>query len=205
MRVATRRLRAALEIFEPCFPRKRHRKALKKVKALADALGERRDADVEIALLEGLRRGGGRRPIAVRCATLIEELRRASARGQRGARALRHAEAAEEAAAAAEEARQEGGRDAMKARRIEGLEPGRAAAPNVARIVAARLDELRGFADAALAPDAERSAARHADRRQAAALRARDLRPLPRRGGRRRRAAPPSSCSPSSATCTTAT
>ena len=54
MRVATRRLRAALEIFESCFPPKRHRKALKKVKALADALGERRDADVEIALLEGL-------------------------------------------------------------------------------------------------------------------------------------------------------
>lgn len=54
MRVATRRLRAALEVFEPCFPPKRHRKALKKVKALADALGERRDADVEIAMLEGL-------------------------------------------------------------------------------------------------------------------------------------------------------
>lgn len=54
MRVATRRLRAALEIFEPCFPRKRHRKALKKVKALADALGERRDADVEIVQLEEL-------------------------------------------------------------------------------------------------------------------------------------------------------
>lgn len=54
MRVATRRLRAALEVFEPCFPRKRHRKALKKVKALADALGERRDADVEIALFEAL-------------------------------------------------------------------------------------------------------------------------------------------------------
>lgn len=53
MRVATRRLRAALEIFEPCFPRKRHRKALKRVKVLADALGERRDLDVEIALLEG--------------------------------------------------------------------------------------------------------------------------------------------------------
>lgn len=54
MRVATRRLRAALEVFEPCFPPKRRRKALKKVKALADALGERRDADVEIAFLEGL-------------------------------------------------------------------------------------------------------------------------------------------------------
>jgi CHAD domain-containing protein len=54
MRVATRRLRAALEVFEPCFPHKRHHKALKRVKALADALGERRDADVEIAALEGL-------------------------------------------------------------------------------------------------------------------------------------------------------
>jgi len=54
MRVATRRLRAALEIFASCFPRKHHRKALKKVKALADALGERRDADVEIGLLEEL-------------------------------------------------------------------------------------------------------------------------------------------------------
>jgi len=54
MRVATRRLRAALEIFEPCFPGKRHRRALKKVKALADALGERRDIDVEIELLERL-------------------------------------------------------------------------------------------------------------------------------------------------------
>jgi CHAD domain-containing protein len=56
MRVATRRLRAALEIFEPCFPAKRHGKALKKVKALADALGERRDADVEIGILEALMR-----------------------------------------------------------------------------------------------------------------------------------------------------
>jgi CHAD domain-containing protein len=52
MRVATRRLRAALEVFEPCFPAKRRRKALKRVKALADALGERRDADVAIEFLE---------------------------------------------------------------------------------------------------------------------------------------------------------
>jgi CHAD domain-containing protein len=53
MRVATRRLRAALEVFEPCFPRKRFRKALKRVKKLADALGERRDADVELEFLTG--------------------------------------------------------------------------------------------------------------------------------------------------------
>jgi CHAD domain-containing protein len=51
MRVATRRLRAALEVCGECFPRKRLRKALKRVKALADALGERRDRDVEIEFL----------------------------------------------------------------------------------------------------------------------------------------------------------
>ena len=51
MRVATRRLRAALEVFEPCFPRKRFKATLREVKALADALGERRDRDVTIAAL----------------------------------------------------------------------------------------------------------------------------------------------------------
>jgi CHAD domain-containing protein len=51
MRVASRRLRAAMEVFEPCFPRKRFRAALKEVKAVADALGERRDRDVSIATL----------------------------------------------------------------------------------------------------------------------------------------------------------
>jgi CHAD domain-containing protein len=48
MRVATRRLRAALEIFAACFPKREHRKVLKEVKRLADALGERRDPDVAI-------------------------------------------------------------------------------------------------------------------------------------------------------------
>jgi CHAD domain-containing protein len=52
MRVATRRLRAAMEVFAPCFPSKGGRRALKEIKALADALGERRDRDVEIGFLE---------------------------------------------------------------------------------------------------------------------------------------------------------
>jgi CHAD domain-containing protein len=51
MRVATRRLRAALEVFEVCFPRKAHRTVLSEVKELADALGERRDRDVAIGFL----------------------------------------------------------------------------------------------------------------------------------------------------------
>jgi CHAD domain-containing protein len=48
MRVATRRLRAVMEIFAPAFPKSTYRTALKEVKALADALGERRDRDVAI-------------------------------------------------------------------------------------------------------------------------------------------------------------
>jgi CHAD domain-containing protein len=51
MRVATRRLRAALEIFEPCFPEMPFRETLAAVKRLADALGERRDRDVAFVSL----------------------------------------------------------------------------------------------------------------------------------------------------------
>ena len=52
MRVASRRLRAVLEIFEPCFPQGDFKTVLRDVKALADALGERRDPDVHIEDME---------------------------------------------------------------------------------------------------------------------------------------------------------
>jgi CHAD domain-containing protein len=51
MRVASRRLRAVLEIFAPCFPRTEYKGVLRDVKQLADALGERRDPDVHIDAL----------------------------------------------------------------------------------------------------------------------------------------------------------
>jgi CHAD domain-containing protein len=54
MRVATRRLRAVLEVFAPAFDRAEHRAALRDVKALADALGARRDPDVQLAALAQL-------------------------------------------------------------------------------------------------------------------------------------------------------
>jgi CHAD domain-containing protein len=83
MRVATRRLRAALEIFEPCFPAKPYAQALGEVKRLADALGERRDRDVAIAALHTFndqmaaldRRG---------VASLIEQLRTEQAEANEG-------------------------------------------------------------------------------------------------------------------------
>jgi CHAD domain-containing protein len=55
MRVASRRLRAALEVFAPCFDRDHHKALLREVKQLADALGARRDPDVQIAELKKLR------------------------------------------------------------------------------------------------------------------------------------------------------
>lgn len=54
MRVATRRLRAALEVFAPCFEAKEHRSLLKEVKTLAATLGERRDPDVAIEELKAV-------------------------------------------------------------------------------------------------------------------------------------------------------
>ncbi|HET9740456.1 MAG TPA: CHAD domain-containing protein [Solirubrobacteraceae bacterium] len=54
MRVASRRLRAVLEIFEPVFPKGDFKTVLRDVKALADALGERRDPDVHIEAMEKL-------------------------------------------------------------------------------------------------------------------------------------------------------
>jgi CHAD domain-containing protein len=74
MRVATRRLRATLEIFEPCFSRKEWKATLRGVKALADALGERRDRDVAIAALEEVRQAMPA-PDRPGVNTLIESLR----------------------------------------------------------------------------------------------------------------------------------
>jgi CHAD domain-containing protein len=56
MRVASRRLRAVLEIFAPCFPQGDYKTVLRDVKALADALGERRDPDVHIEAMEAFER-----------------------------------------------------------------------------------------------------------------------------------------------------
>ncbi len=55
MRVASRRLRAALEVYADCWPKKHHKKLLRLVKDTADALSEARDLDVQIEYLTGYR------------------------------------------------------------------------------------------------------------------------------------------------------
>ena len=106
MRVATRRLRAAMEVFEPCFPRKRFRSALKEVKALADALGERRDRDVEIEFLEGF--ADEVDPADREPSMPDRPVARGAAAGERGSGAVRRRGAAGEAAPPAGQARRGG-------------------------------------------------------------------------------------------------
>jgi hypothetical protein len=76
MRVASRRLRAALEVFATCFPKKRHRAVVADVKALTDALGARRDPDVLLEALAPLRERLGRQEqpgVAALTAALTDE------------------------------------------------------------------------------------------------------------------------------------
>ena len=56
MRVASRRLRAALRTYRSCLPRKRYRKAFSGTRAITRSLGEARDADVQIAQLKKMRK-----------------------------------------------------------------------------------------------------------------------------------------------------
>jgi CHAD domain-containing protein len=91
MRVATRRLRAALEIFRPSLDGKRAARTLVEVKALAAALGERRDRDVQLDLLvrlQGETTGAERRAVELLAHELRDEQRLAT---RRLAKALRHA------------------------------------------------------------------------------------------------------------------
>jgi CHAD domain-containing protein len=54
MRVASRRLRAALPLFRTCFPEKQYRKWMAELTKITRALGEARDADVQITFLQKL-------------------------------------------------------------------------------------------------------------------------------------------------------
>jgi CHAD domain-containing protein len=56
MRVASRRLRAALRTFRSCLPRKRYRKIFSGTRAITRSLGEARDADVQISQLKKMRK-----------------------------------------------------------------------------------------------------------------------------------------------------
>jgi CHAD domain-containing protein len=81
MRVATRRLRAALEVFAPALDHRRGKRALHGVKVLAEALGERRDRDVQLEALEelGAATGGAeRRAVEILIGELREEQQNAN-------------------------------------------------------------------------------------------------------------------------------
>src|SRR3712207_3124438 len=92
MRVASRRLRAVLEIFAPCFPQADFKTVLRDVKDLADALGERRDPDVHIEDMEELE-SHVQAAFRPGLEALVERLRARQATGNATlAAALEHAE-----------------------------------------------------------------------------------------------------------------
>jgi putative phosphoesterase len=52
MRVASRRIRAAMPLFKTCFPKKKFKNWLRKVKKVTKLLGEARDLDVQVAFVK---------------------------------------------------------------------------------------------------------------------------------------------------------
>lgn len=65
MRVASRRFRSALSLFECCFPPKRYRAWRRGTKAITRVLGEARDLDVQIAFIRDYIKGKQERRLAV--------------------------------------------------------------------------------------------------------------------------------------------
>ena len=144
MRVATRRLRAALEVFAPCFPKADHAHVLEEVKAIADALGERRDRDVAILSLTSF---AAEMPTPDRPGHRLARgpfSGRAVGREHR-ARAVRHGEAPGAARPRPAQAHRRREGDGVKAKRIKGLDPGASLAEGAAQTVKVRLAELLGF------------------------------------------------------------
>ena len=89
MRVASRRLRAALPLFRTCFPQKQYARWMKEIAGITRALGEARDADVQIAFLVKYRKksaaawqarnrtpGGGANPLEPAIAFLHQDLQK---------------------------------------------------------------------------------------------------------------------------------
>src|SRR5690606_28341920 len=80
MRVASRRLRAALPLFSPCFPPKRCDRWMRETRRDTRALGAARDADVQVAALKKYRKkvqkteNDSREPLHARDAALLEAI-----------------------------------------------------------------------------------------------------------------------------------
>lgn len=64
MRVASRRLRAALPLFKSCFPPKTYARWMREITGITRALGEARDSDVQIAFLTRFRKKNAPRQAA---------------------------------------------------------------------------------------------------------------------------------------------
>ena len=187
MRVASRRLRAVLEIFAPVLPAERvqgraaatsssspTRSASGATPTCTSTRCTRSSRALHAGEQARRRRAWSRTCASARRAATRCSPPSSSASSERGlhGRLLALADAAD-----GDEDGDPGGGGAVKARKVDGLDPDGALADNAERIVRVRLDELCGFMPQAADPERGRRAARHADRRQAAALHPRGHRP----------------------------
>jgi CHAD domain-containing protein len=78
MRVASRRVRAALPLFSSCFPPKQYRSWMNEMKKITRALGEARDTDVQIEFLRSsakrLKKESAGKEIPKDTSTLLQEI-----------------------------------------------------------------------------------------------------------------------------------
>ena len=164
MRVASRRLRAALPLFRSCFPAKQYGKWMEEMANITRALGEARDADVQIAFLVKFRKKAAaawkkksgqdpaaENPLAPGTAFLLAELKRK--RDQLQARVLTALDALEKSGALP------GMRDAILARIAAGrrtrAEAGAYGIPTIAAFrIVSRLAAMRSFEPWVDHPDA---------------------------------------------------
>src|SRR5208337_575958 len=78
MRVASRRLRAALPLFSSCFPPKQYRSWMSEMRKITRALGEARDTDVQIEFLRSsakrLKKANAGKEMPKDTGTLVQEI-----------------------------------------------------------------------------------------------------------------------------------
>ena len=166
MWLATRRMRAALELFRPCFSKSGYRGGREEVRALTEAVGRRRDIDVAIAMVEevGAEMGDAEREGLNRMA---DRLRRAQAEANRTLAQSIHGRRMQAFRVRIEDLSDVAG----EGERDEGSAPAalEELPDSVVELVAKRLERLRACVPAALEPEA----VKHQHRMGAAAERLR--------------------------------
>jgi CHAD domain-containing protein len=149
--LASRRLRAALEVFRPCFGKSQYREGKAEARRISRAVGGRRDVDVVIGELEAIREETAPAD-AEGIDRVLANLRRDQATANRALAQVVHGRRMQAFRVRIEEiADSAGGGDAVE--RADEYRPVETASPETAALVAQRLARLRREAADSLEAD----------------------------------------------------